>query len=898
MTTIHVITHTHWDREWFLPAQYTCKWLDDLFIRLRKVIENCPEYTYILDGQTLLLEDYLAAHPDQLQAIRAMAEAGNLLIGPYYGQVDWRAASAESLIRNLYFGRIDANNLGNPMTCGWMMDNFGHCSQAPQIHNLFGINSLYLWRGPVFDNDTIASDFTWKGHDNSTVHAYYLMSGYRNFYNLTDTTDFLEQRINQLTEMLAPFTPHGQMVFLNGYDLDVFPEDPFRFLEEQKDVIRSTPEKALKLCRQHAVDTPEISGELYSGKYACIFPGSLSTRSYLRLENDLVERLLAWYLEPLRAVADQAGIPQPGTDTLWRNLLKTQLHDNLGGVSVDQVHDSMEEIYKGLYEQIKQRLTALMELLPKALGLAPGTYLFMPSPYAYQQQWLNDGTTSYRISSEGTGLTRAEKVVPTSAINRDVTTFHWNNEHYSFVFNNEEGHILFNDHPTGSLLLEADLGDTYNADPEPLRPEPTVRMISATLIEKSEDYARLALRREILHGAISITTEEELFFNNSPLLSWKLKIDSIGKEYRLRFVHGTDDSTSEVLAGMPFAIEQRPRADHNLFDREVPGHLRPILLAAREIGTVNDFPFQGFVALASKERSRAVLARGLREYEVDASGNICITLKRSVEWIAQPIRTRVGDAGPFMYVPSAKDERTTTFELGLLETAAHVSTPEFLKWKTLFEAGFLAFSHAETAGTNQQIRIWQETLPWSGVQQTASGRYLIRCHNPYPQPYALQQENLLYDGMGEEAHLAATVEPFTIVQMELELPQIRPSTPVAITLSSFPEWPVGEDRSSVDPSILLFLEQEIDRLRQERAEAADLVAGVDEKDGLQFHTMQHTVIRLDREILELELSILLNRLKREGPGEDLEAKVREKGEALNMARRHRRTYDYILSLYE
>jgi alpha-mannosidase len=167
MHTIHVLTHTHWDRDWFLTAEYTNEWLDDLFDKLFALFEQVPEHRYILDGQTLLLQDYLERHPENLPTIQRYARAGNLLIGPYYGQIDWRAASEEALMRNLYIGIRDARKYGNLMSYGWLLDNFGHPSQAPQIHSLFGIHDVFVWRGPVFANDDIASEFVWKGE---TVH--------------------------------------------------------------------------------------------------------------------------------------------------------------------------------------------------------------------------------------------------------------------------------------------------------------------------------------------------------------------------------------------------------------------------------------------------------------------------------------------------------------------------------------------------------------------------------------------------------------------------------------------------------------------------------------------------------------------------------------------------------
>ena len=62
--TFHLIPHTHWDREWYLPQSVflarLVPALDDLVRRL----ESEADTTFLLDGQTVLLEDYLRVRPD------------------------------------------------------------------------------------------------------------------------------------------------------------------------------------------------------------------------------------------------------------------------------------------------------------------------------------------------------------------------------------------------------------------------------------------------------------------------------------------------------------------------------------------------------------------------------------------------------------------------------------------------------------------------------------------------------------------------------------------------------------------------------------------------------------------------------------------------------------------
>ncbi|MEM7344808.1 MAG: hypothetical protein AAF485_11240 [Chloroflexota bacterium] len=909
MTVNHVITHTHWDREWFLPADVVKDWTDELFDRLFALIDEVPAYRYVLDGQTLILDDYLTAHPEKLAEVQKYAQAGNLLLGPFYGQLDWRTVSEEALMRNVYIGMTDAKKYGNLLAYGWILDNFGYCAQSPQIHRLFGMENVFVWRGPVLPNDDIVSEFTWQGTDGSQVLAHFFVSGYRNFYNLTDTTPYIEQRIKQLKEMLTPVTPHGHLVFLDGYDTDAWPEDPFHFISEGvngtgDEFIRSTPGMYVDAVKDfYDPETlPLIDGELFSGKYACVFPGTLSSRIYLRLENALVERILGYYLEPLQAIVGQAGVETDAVETeqMWRDLIKTQLHDDIGGVSVDQVHDDMEIAYRRIYDQAKAQINDHLQYIPALFDLQKGTYAFVPAPFDYKQIWLKGGDSLYQVSSTGAGFHKVEQERIVADQSQALETYTWQNSYYTIEITKEA--ILLNGKAVGQLMLDRDAGDTYNADPEPFTESPTITITSLQLLETHDEYARIQLERQVTHQDILVTTVEELFLSQSPLVEWTLSLDSRGNEYRLRFAYQTGNTTSDVFAKMPYDITQRPRRDANYFGRDIPKALRPILLAARELDGVSEFPFHGFVALSTNNKTQAVFAKGLREYEVDDDGTIFVPLNRSVSWLAkQNLRTRIGDAGPYMYVPSAKGERQTRIELALVDLAAPVDAPDFLKWYYLFESGGYIFENKDFEGTQASAVIWPEALPWSGVQNLPDGQCLIRTYNPFPSTYQFSTNQQGTNPFGETEEPVEQVEPNKIEHLQFAPPLANEATATSsdTTLLEFPMWPVGEDHSTIEQADLDSMQRLVDQLKEEQTEAKEQLPHLSEaEDPLTYHRTKHAIIRLEREILEGEVSILLNELRRQGHNPELKEKIRTVGRDLNMARRQRRTYDYILSIFE
>ena len=55
--TLHIIPHSHWDREWYLPFEKHRVRLVELFDTLIDVMEQNPDYTYYhMDGQYIVID--------------------------------------------------------------------------------------------------------------------------------------------------------------------------------------------------------------------------------------------------------------------------------------------------------------------------------------------------------------------------------------------------------------------------------------------------------------------------------------------------------------------------------------------------------------------------------------------------------------------------------------------------------------------------------------------------------------------------------------------------------------------------------------------------------------------------------------------------------------------------
>src|SRR5438094_780562 len=109
----HLIPHTHWDREWYLPrAALQARFVDVMDDLIERLQANPGYRSFLLDGQTVLVEDYLRARPDREGDVRALVKTGRLQVGPWYVLADEQIPSGEGLVRNLLLGAADAERLG------------------------------------------------------------------------------------------------------------------------------------------------------------------------------------------------------------------------------------------------------------------------------------------------------------------------------------------------------------------------------------------------------------------------------------------------------------------------------------------------------------------------------------------------------------------------------------------------------------------------------------------------------------------------------------------------------------------------------------------------------------------------------------------------------------------
>ncbi len=357
-----VVSHTHWDRAWYVPFQEFRIQLVKVVDRLLHLLDSDLEFRcFMLDGQMVVLEDYLEVRPERRVQIEELVRAGRLQIGPWYVLADEYLVSPEALVRNLLIGREMAESFGPYLNEGYIPDTFGHPSQIPQILRGFGIDSAFFMRGLGDEGEVLGSDFRWVAPDGTDVYAHWMPGGYSNvanmghpltWGNLTLTRFDLGsalRTIDRAIEQARPYSRTGNYLLMNGVDhAPVQAEVPqaLRAANEREGGVRleqGTLTEYKQRVLSSGVELPRHAGELRMGRYNPILQGVYSSRMYLKQANERAQRLLERYAEPLSALAHLSGADDERgvLRVAWKTLLKNHPHDDICGCSVDAVHDQM-----------------------------------------------------------------------------------------------------------------------------------------------------------------------------------------------------------------------------------------------------------------------------------------------------------------------------------------------------------------------------------------------------------------------------------------------------------------------------------------------------------------------------------------------------------------------------
>jgi len=367
--TLHFISHTHWDREWYMPFEAHRYKLVEFFDRLLDTLDRDPSFkSFHLDGQTIIIEDYLEIRPHMREKIEKYIAEGRLVNGPWYILQDEYLVDGESNVRNMLVGRQVSAQYGKVSNVGYFPDAFGNIGQAPQILRGFGIDTVAFGRGVVETHGDLydtgeenygkaKSEIVWRSPDGSEVIGAVFQNWYNNGNEIPADPDEAAARIRAIraaAERCAS-TPH--LLMMNGCDHQPVQCDIGQIIDTlntsgfEDTLVHSNFAdyfEAIKPYRDNfGIFVGELNGENSNGWGT--LANTASARIYLKQYNAQCQALLEKKAEPMSVFSRMFAHGQVDRDYfrwLWKTLLQNHPHDSICGCSVDDVHSEMVTRFK------------------------------------------------------------------------------------------------------------------------------------------------------------------------------------------------------------------------------------------------------------------------------------------------------------------------------------------------------------------------------------------------------------------------------------------------------------------------------------------------------------------------------------------------------------------------
>lgn len=392
MRKVHIVTYTHWDREFRWEFERTRMRLVDLFDHLFEIMEQKEDYrSFLCDGQFTLIEDYLEIRPQMRETVKKYVKEGRLEIGPWFTLPDCAPIQGESVVRNIQYGVKKSREFGEPLKCGYNVFSFGQIGQLPQIYADFDIDNIifykymdpkkskyheFIWEAPdgtrayashlgpearwnfffaghipiVYDKDAWHKDWQYTWGELGKVFHTANPDDYGWFYDILDPeTSFHPENLRKGMER-ALKTVEGTAVpdcvlMFDGTDFtEPHPLTPeyIKALQKEYDgeleIVHSTLTDYLTELKEklkNVEDLDIVKGPMRDGPVGSIHTDVFSTHPEVMIENSHSETTLISYAEPMSTLAWKFGLskyPDTYLEKIWKLLFQSHAHDSMHGL--------------------------------------------------------------------------------------------------------------------------------------------------------------------------------------------------------------------------------------------------------------------------------------------------------------------------------------------------------------------------------------------------------------------------------------------------------------------------------------------------------------------------------------------------------------------------------------
>jgi alpha-mannosidase len=482
----HVISNTHWDREWRYNFEETRMMLVRFFERLFNILETEPGYRcFHMDGQTCPVEDYLEIMPGSRKKLERFIREGRILIGPWYTLPEEFSVGGEAIVRNLLLGEKVGKKFGGCMKVGYTPTSYGQISQMAQIYKEFGIDTIIFYRGitqdecdteyilespdgtrilgirmspsfcranfwaylsrpTIFKKWPFEGKYKWTDGDKPfritwrDTDYMLLNSDYDKTFNPSHIKDGLKLGVEDLLK--GATTRH--LLFLDGMD-STFPHpNTVKIIKEIKKIggaiqlVHSSLPEFVNILREDVKweKLRILRGERRMPNRVGLFDklnkDAISSEVFLKTLHFRAESELERWAELWASFAWLMGkeYPKPWFDIAWRELLRSEAHDSIGGTSIDRVTRDVIHRFERVLEITDSILRESLSYISKSIDT--GRYkdediflvIFNPSPF--QRAEILPTDVDFPIEKKNMAFQVEElngKVIPHQVLSKEAT---------------------------------------------------------------------------------------------------------------------------------------------------------------------------------------------------------------------------------------------------------------------------------------------------------------------------------------------------------------------------------------------------------------------------------------------------------------------------------------------
>lgn len=405
-TIVHIISHSHWDREWYMAFEQHRMKLVELMDQTMELFEKDDSFrSFHLDGQTIILDDYLEIKPQNRERVEKYIKEGRFSAGPWYILQDEFLTSGEANVRNLLTGMKEAGEYGEVCRIGYFPDAFGNAGQMPQLLKQAGMKAVVFGRGvkPVgFNNETpeggqyvsAYSEMIWESPDGSALPGILFANWYNNGAEIPVDPGEAKVYWDERLAKAQQFAGTSHLLFMNGCDHQPVQKNLTAAIETAKklypdiEFIQSDFNTyAEAVCSELKEDISTIRGELTSQETDGLVTLVNTTSSHIPLKqmNRVCETSLEKEAEPMSAMAFLMGksYPKELLQYSWKTLMQNHPHDSICSCSVDSVSGEMKirfdksrQVSKELFKESMEYLTGKIDTAGLADGKTNSVYPF------------------------------------------------------------------------------------------------------------------------------------------------------------------------------------------------------------------------------------------------------------------------------------------------------------------------------------------------------------------------------------------------------------------------------------------------------------------------------------------------------------------------------------------